>query len=60
MEDTDGYAKQYRCNLDIYFMTLLSSLYGIIMDNSVNAPGHGNNAVDSINYTGKLYLKVGV
>ena len=60
LEDTDGCAKKYRCTFYIYLMTVLSSLYGIIMDNSMNAPGHGNNAVDSINYTGNRYLKGGV
>ena len=39
-EDTDGCAKQYRCALDIYLMTVLSYSYGIIMDCSINAPGH--------------------
>ena len=36
--DTDGCAKQYRCNLDIYLMTVLSSLYGITMDHIINVP----------------------
>ena len=40
-EDTGGYAKRYRCPLGIYLMTVLSSLYSIIMDRAINAPGHG-------------------
>ena len=40
-EDTDGCAKQYRCALDIYVITVLSSSYGIIVDYAINAPGHG-------------------
>ena len=32
MEDTNGCANQYSCDLDIYLLTVLSSLYGIIMD----------------------------
>ena len=56
-EDTDGYAKQYKCALSTYLMTVLSSSYCIIMDWAVNAPGHGNNIVDGINATDKLYLK---
>ena len=40
-EDTDGCVKKYRCALDIYFMTVLSSSYGIIMDPSIHVPCHG-------------------
>ena len=43
--------KQYMCALDIYLMTVLSSLYGIIMDSAIDAPDHGNNVVDCINAT---------
>ena len=38
-------------------MTVLSSLYGIIMDRTINASGHGKNVVDGLNTTDKLYLK---
>ena len=38
-------------------MTVLSSAYGIIMDRVINAPVHGNNAVDGLNAMGKRYLK---
>ena len=38
-------------------MTVLSSLYGIIMDRSINSPGNGNDIVDVLNATDKLYLK---
>ena len=56
-EDTDGVAKQYICALDTYLMTALSSLYGIIIDRSINAPCHVNNVVDGLNATYKGYLK---
>ena len=56
-EYTNGCAKQYRSDLDIYLMTVLSSSYGIIMDRAINAPGHGKNVVDGINAKDKLYLK---
>ena len=36
LEETDGCAKQYRCALAVYLMTVLSSSYGIIMDCSIN------------------------
>ena len=38
-------------------MTVLSSSYGIIMDRAINAPVHGNNAVDGFNATYKCSLK---
>ena len=50
-EDTDGCVKNYRCNLDIYLMNMLPSSYGIITDNAINAPGHGNNVFDGFNAT---------
>ena len=51
--DTNGCAKQYRCALVIYLMTLLSSSYGIIMDNAINTSGYGKNVVDGINEMSK-------
>ena len=56
-EDTNGCAKQYRCDLDIYLMTVLSYSYDIIIDCAINAPGHGNNVVDVLNAMDKHYLK---
>ena len=56
-EETDGRAKQYRCALAIYLITLLSYSYSITMDRVINAPVHGNNVVDGINTTDKFYLK---
>ena len=31
-EDTDGCTKQYMCAIEVYLLTVLSYLYGIIMD----------------------------
>ena len=56
-EDTDFSANEYRCALDIYLMTVLSSLYGLIMDRSIRTPGHGKNVVYGIDATNKHYLK---
>ena len=56
-EDTDGCSNKYRFALAIYLMSVLSSLYGVIMDREINAPGHVNSVVDVINATDKLYLK---
>ena len=52
-----GCAKQYMCGLAIYLMTVLSTSYGILMDRSINIPGHVNNVADGINATDKRYLK---
>ena len=56
-EDTDGCAKKYRCDLDIYLMTMVSASYGILMYHAINVPGNGNNFVDGLNATDKRYLK---
>ena len=55
--DTNGFSKQYTRALDIYLMTLLSYLYGIIMYRTINSPGNGKIVVDGINATDKFYLK---
>ena len=56
-EYNDGFAKQYMCALGVYLMTVLSSLYVIIMDHAIKTPGHGNNVFDGLNDTDKRYLK---
>ena len=56
-EETDSFANQYKCDLDMYLMTVLSSSYGIIMDCEINAPGHVKNVVDRLNATENPYLK---
>ena len=56
-EDTDGSANKCRCALAMYFMNVLSSSYGIIIDCAINVSGHGKNVVDGMNSTHKRYLK---
>ena len=56
-EDTNVCENQYRCDLDIYLINVLSYLYVIIMDCVINAPCHVNNFVDGLNSTDKLYLR---
>ena len=56
-EDKEGCAKQYMCALDKYLITVLSSSYVIIMDRTINSPGHGKNVVDGINAMDRSYLK---
>ena len=55
-EDTNGFAKQYRCDLSIYLRTVLPSSYGFIMDCAINALGHRNNAFDGLNETERRFL----
>ena len=35
-EEAYGFARQYRCAIAMYLMTVLSSSYGIIMDPAMN------------------------
>ena len=56
-ENTDGYAQQYRCALDICFMTVLSYLYGIIIYCTINAPDHRNDVFDVLNDNDRQYLR---
>ena len=56
-EETNGCDNQYMCALDMYLMTVLSSLYGVIMDREINALVQGNNVVNGLNATEKRYLK---
>ena len=57
LEDTDGCANQYMCALATYLMTVISSSYGIIIYNTINAPSHENNSVNRRNATDKRDLK---
>ena len=45
--------KIYTCDSSVYFMTVLSSSYGIIMDLAIDAPSHGNIVVGGLNTTDK-------
>ena len=56
-EETYSCTNQYRRARAIYFPTLLSSLYGIIIDHAIHAPDPVKNIVDSLNGTDKRYLK---
>ena len=46
---TDGCAKQYKCANAIFFMSLLASTYGIVVDRGISCAGHGKSLVDAIN-----------
>ena len=49
--NTGGCANQYRCDLDVYLMTMFSSLYDTIMDRAMNALSNVNNVVYGLNDT---------
>ena len=57
LEDTDVCAKMYRCGMDVSLLTVLSSIYGIIMDRAINAFVHRKNVFSGINDTGKHDLR---
>lgn len=56
-DNTDGCAKQYRCWVAVYLLTLLAVSQSIMIDRAIKAPGHGKDIVDGLNATDKSYLK---
>ena len=55
-DQPDGCAKQYRCSIAYYLMSYLSTSYQIVLDRSVDTPGHGKYVVDGFNAVQKRYL----
>ena len=55
-ESTDGYCKQYRCGAALFYLSILSTNFNIIVDRMIGAPGHGKDVVDGINACDKKYL----
>ena len=53
---TDECAKQYMCSIAYYLMSYLSTSYQIVLDRSVDTPGHGKDVVDGFNAVQKRYL----
>ena len=51
-----GCAKQYRCSIALYLVSYLSKSYQIVLDRSVDIPGHGKDVVDGFNAVQKRYL----
>ena len=56
-ESTDGCAKQYRCATAIYLLSTLCARFDIVIDRSIDAPGHGKNIIDAMNGIDKKYLE---
>ena len=48
-DQTYGCAKQYKCSIAYYLMSFLSKSYHIVIDKSVDEPGHGKYLVDGFN-----------
>ena len=55
-KNTDGYAEQYRCASALYFMSVMSQCYSIIIDRGISTTDHGKVVVDGINYVDKRYI----
>ena len=55
-DQIDGCAKQYRCYIAYYQMSILSKLYQNFLDRAVDTPGHGKYVVDEFNAFQKRYL----
>ena len=54
-KETDGCAKQYRCAIAMYLLSLISVRFNIVIDRVVGAPGHGKDIVDGLNATDKAF-----
>ena len=55
-ENTDGFAEQYRCASALYFMSVMSQTYSIIIDQGIIAPENGKEVVDGLNDVDKRYI----
>ena len=55
-ENTDGCAKKYICASALYFMSVMSQCYSVIIDQGISAPGHDKEVVDGLNYFDKSYI----
>ena len=55
-DQTDGRTKEYRCSIAYYLMSFLSKPHQIVLDRSVDTPGHGKYLVDGFNAVQKKYL----
>ena len=56
LEQTDGAGSQYKCASALYFMSVISSRFGITYDRAISGPGHGKNLVDGMGAVDKHTL----
>ena len=54
--NSDGCAKKYICASDVYFMSVMSQYYSILIDRGINASGNVNEVFDGINDISKQYI----
>ena len=54
---TDGCAKQYRCAKALWLMSVQCTRHCIVIDRSVDAPGHGRGIVDGRSAITKNFLR---
>ena len=52
-DQTYGCANQYRCYIAYYLMSFISKSHQILLDRSVDTPGHVKDVVDSFNDVNK-------
>ena len=55
-ENSDGFAEQYRCVLALYFTSVMSQCYSVIINHGISEPGNGKEVVDGINSIDMLYI----
>ena len=55
-ENNDGFAEKYICASTLYFMSVMSQCYSIIIDRGISSPGHGKEVVDGLNDIEKCYI----
>jgi hypothetical protein len=57
-DNTDGFAKQYRCATALHLLSMLSMKHNVIINQAaVAAPRHGKDLIDGLNAVDKMYLK---
>ena len=56
MDHTDGCVSQYRSATAIFFMTVLSATFGVVIDRMIHAPSHGKGKVDGLAAVAKKFL----
>ena len=59
-DHTDGCANQYCCTSVICLISCLALEFSIIIDISVQSPGHGNDVVGGLNARDKRMLKLAI
>ena len=56
-DHTDGCTCQYRCATAVYFLSMLSFMFKVTIDQMIHAPSHGKDEVDGLNATTKRFLQ---